>query len=192
MEVRVPDGIVSPSCGADMQGLLHGTLPPLVLAGFRQFSSPVQQIHRHTKPQTPAEKKQHPAHPTTQNLTQADEQHPVPGLLHPVHHRASSVFNNVERFLKFFKTLKTFQVLTVFTTCYYEFLEICKNLYLPKSTYQKTFFACICRCLSGFLFMCPDLSIIVVICQFLTLISDCHYLSLFVVICLDCKKASGI
>ena len=53
---RVPDGIVAPSSGPDLPGLLYGTLPPLVLAGFRQFNSLVQRIHGNTEPQTPAKK----------------------------------------------------------------------------------------------------------------------------------------
>ena len=99
-EGRVPDGVVSPSSGPDLQGLLYVTLPPLVSALFRQFNSFVQQTNRHTRVADllgPL-KRQRPAHPTTQNPTQTDEQHPVPGLLHPAQHRASSVFNKIEIF----------------------------------------------------------------------------------------------
>ena len=45
-EGRVPDGVVSPSSGPDMQGLLY---VPLVSDRFRQFNSFVQQSNRHTR-----------------------------------------------------------------------------------------------------------------------------------------------
>ena len=45
-EGRVPDGVVSPSSGPDMQGLLY---VPLVSDRFGQFNSFVQQSNRHTR-----------------------------------------------------------------------------------------------------------------------------------------------